>query len=122
MKKEGDVEMDKQAPLTDNAEPSTPRWARKPFVSGHGRAMVAIGFLALSIVVSLLTITIVHDYFFIGVSPITIGGGELPSLVPPRLPKPSSNRGRGSESLTWIGGSLVVRAPRPVLEAFEGSH
>src|SRR5438445_12193097 len=73
MKKEGDVEMDKQAPLTDNAEPSTPRWARKPFVSGHGRAMVAIGFLALSIVVSLLTLTIVHAYLFIGVSHITIG-------------------------------------------------
>ena len=73
--------MDKQAPLTDNAEPSTPRWARKPFVSGHGRAVVAIGFLALSIVVSLLTITIVHDYFFIGVSPITIGGSLLSAAV-----------------------------------------
>ena len=72
---------DNQGPLTDNAEPSTPRWARKPFVSGHGRAMVAIGFLALSIVVSLLTITIVHDYFFIGVSPITIGGSLLSAAV-----------------------------------------
>lgn len=51
------------------------------FVSAHTRAMVAIGFLALSMVVSLLTISIVHDYFFIGFPPFVLGGSLLGALV-----------------------------------------
>ena len=51
------------------------------FVSAHTRAMVAIGFLALSMVVSLLTISIVHDYFFIGFPPVVVGGSVLGALV-----------------------------------------
>ena len=51
------------------------------FASAHTRAMVAIGFLALSMVVSLLTISIVHDYFFIGFPPVVLGGSLLAALV-----------------------------------------
>lgn len=51
------------------------------FVSAHTRAMVAIGFLALSMVVSLLTISIVHDYFFIGFPPVVLGGSFFAALV-----------------------------------------
>lgn len=51
------------------------------FVSAHTRAMVAIGFLALSMVVSLLTISIVHDYFFIGFATVVLGGSFLAALV-----------------------------------------
>ena len=52
-----------------------------PFVSAHTRAMVAIGFLALSMVVSLLTISIVHDYFFVGFPPVVLGGSFFAALV-----------------------------------------
>jgi Domain of unknown function (DUF4328) len=51
------------------------------FVSAHTRAMIAIGFLALSMVVSLLTISIVHDYFFLGFPPVVVGGSMLAALV-----------------------------------------
>jgi hypothetical protein len=51
------------------------------FVSARIRAMVAIGFLALSMVVSLLTISIVRDYFFIGVPPVVVGGSLLAALA-----------------------------------------
>jgi len=51
------------------------------FASAHTRAMVAIGFLALSMVVSLLTISIVRDYFFIGFPPVVLGGSFLAALV-----------------------------------------
>lgn len=51
------------------------------FVSGRTRAMVAIGFLALSMVVSLLTISIVRDYFFIAFAPVVVGGSFLAALV-----------------------------------------
>lgn len=51
------------------------------FVSAHTRAMVAIGFLALSMLVSLLTISIVHDYFFIGFPPVVLGGSLLAVVV-----------------------------------------
>jgi hypothetical protein len=43
--------------------------------------MIAIGFLALSIVVSILTISIVHDYFFIAFPPVVVGGSFLAALV-----------------------------------------
>jgi Domain of unknown function (DUF4328) len=51
------------------------------FVSAHTRAMVTIGFLALSMVVSLLTITFVHDYFFIALPSVVLGGSALAALV-----------------------------------------
>jgi hypothetical protein len=51
------------------------------FVSSHARAMVAISFLALSMVVSLLTISIVHDYFSLGFPPVVLGGSLLAALV-----------------------------------------
>ena len=52
-----------------------------PFVSAHTRAMGAIGFLALSMVFSLLTISIVHDYFFVGFPPVVLGGSFFAALV-----------------------------------------
>ena len=51
------------------------------FVSAHTPAMVAIGFLALSMVASLLTISIVHDYFFMGFPPVVLGGSLLAAVV-----------------------------------------
>lgn len=51
------------------------------FVSAHTRAMVAIGFLALSTAVSLLTISVVHDYFVFGAPPAAIGGSLLAGVV-----------------------------------------
>jgi Domain of unknown function (DUF4328) len=50
------------------------------FRSGHRRAVAAIVCLSLSIVVSVATVTIVHDYFVVWLGPLTLGGSLLAGM------------------------------------------
>ena len=55
------------------------------FRSAHSRAMWAIGFLATSIAVTILTLTVVNDYFYLtfgwGGDGLTLGGSMVQLLV-----------------------------------------
>ncbi len=66
--------------LSPEVTASYPPW-RGPFRSAHRLAIVAMAFLVLSIVVGLLTISLVHDYFFLTFGEVTLGGSLLAGLV-----------------------------------------
>src|ERR1700694_141800 len=51
------------------------------FVSAHTPAMVAIGFLALSMVASLLTISTCPEFLYMGFPPVVLGGSLLAAVV-----------------------------------------